>query len=66
MASEEYMNMLEAGIVDPFKVTRYALQNAASVSAMLLTTEVGVVDLPSEEAAPAMPPMGGGGMPGMM
>lgn len=66
-ANEEYMNMIEAGIVDPAKVTRSALQNAASASAMLLTTEAGVTDAPSEE--PAMPPMGGGmggGMPGMM
>ena len=62
------MNMMDAGIVDPAMVTRSALQNAASASAMLLTTEAGVTDVPSEE--PAMPPMGGGGMggglPGMM
>ncbi len=66
-ANEEYMNMMDAGIVDPAKVTRSALQNAASASAMLLTTEAGVTDAPSEEGA-AMPPMGGmgGGMPGMM
>ncbi|MCB6992753.1 chaperonin GroEL [bacterium 210820-DFI.6.37] len=67
-ANEEYMNMIDAGIVDPAKVTRSALQNAASASAMLLTTEAGVTDAPSEEGA-AMPPMGGGmggGMPGMM
>ncbi len=55
--------MFEAGIVDPTKVTRSALQNAASVASMLLTTEAAVVDEPKEE--PAMPPMGGG-MPGMM
>ena len=60
---EKYVNMIEAGIVDPTKVTRSALQNAASVAAMLLTTEAAVVDEPKEE--PAMPPMGGG-MPGMM
>ncbi|MEG0829950.1 MAG: chaperonin GroEL [Anaerovoracaceae bacterium] len=66
--NEEYMDMIEAGIVDPAKVTRSALQNAASASAMLLTTEAGVVDAESDDA-PMMPPMGGGmpgGMPGMM
>ncbi|MDO4485002.1 MAG: chaperonin GroEL [Bacillota bacterium] len=66
-ASEEYINMIEAGIVDPAKVTRSALQNAASASAMLLTTEAGITDAPSDE--PAMPMGGagmGGGMPGMM
>ncbi len=59
--SEEYVSMIEAGIVDPAKVTRSALENAASASAMLLTTEAGVVDIKAEEV-PAMPP----GMPGMM
>ena len=66
-ATEVYEDMIAAGIVDPAKVTRSALQNAASASAMLLTTEVGVTDI--KEDAPAMPPMGGGmggGMPGMM
>src|SRR5665648_738366 len=63
--TEEYVNMIKAGIVDPAKVTRSALQNAASASAMLLTTEAGVVEVKSTE--PAMPPMGGmGGMGGMM
>ena len=62
-ATEEYVNMIEAGIVDPAKVTRSALQNAASASATLLTTEAGIVDAKSDE--PPMPPMGGG-MPGMM
>ncbi len=61
--SEKYEDMMKAGIVDPAKVTRSALQNAASVSAMLLTTEAGVVDI--KEDTPPMPPMGGGGM-GMM
>jgi chaperonin GroEL len=56
----KYVNMIEAGIVDPTKVTRYALQNAASVSAMLLTTEAAVVEEPKENE-----PMGGG-MPGGM
>ncbi|WP_430883878.1 chaperonin GroEL [Fusibacter sp. JL216-2] len=59
----EYINMIEKGIVDPTKVERSALQNAASISAMFLTTESAVVDDKSDE--PAMPPMGGG-MPGMM
>ena len=64
--TEEYVDMLEAGIVDPAKVTRSALQNAASIAAMILTTETIVADLP-EKNAPAMPPMGGmGGMGGMM
>ena len=65
-ATEEYVGMIGAGIVDPAKVTRSALQNAASASAMLLTTEAGITEAPSEE--PAMPMGGGmgGGMPGMM
>ncbi len=63
--NEKYVDMIDAGIVDPTKVTRSALQNAASISSMLLTTEAAVVDI--EEETPAMPPMGGGGgMPGMM
>ncbi len=67
-ATEEYVDMIGAGIVDPAKVTRSALQNAASASAMLLTTEAGVTDV--KEDMPPMPPMGGaggmGGMGGMM
>ncbi len=64
--TEEYVDMIEAGIVDPTKVTRSALQNAASIAAMVLTTESIVADKPAKEGAmPAMPPMGGG-MPGMM
>ena len=63
--TESYVKMLEAGIIDPKKVTRVALENAASVSGMILTTECALIDI-KEEAAPAMPPMGGGGMPGMM
>ncbi|MBK5246095.1 MAG: chaperonin GroEL [Peptostreptococcaceae bacterium] len=63
--TEEYVDMIKAGIVDPAKVTRSALQNAASASAMLLTTEAGVVEVKANE--PAGPPMGGmGGMGGMM
>ena len=62
----EYVDMIEAGIVDPAKVTRSALQNAASIAAMVLTTETLVADKP-EKNAPAMPQGGmGGGMPGMM
>ena len=57
--------MFEAGIIDPTKVTRVALENAASVAGMFLTTECVLADIPEE--SPAMPPMGGGGgMPGMM
>ncbi len=63
---ETYENMIKAGIVDPAKVTRSALQNAASASAILLTTEAGITEI--KEDAPAMPPMpaGMGGMGGMM
>ncbi|MFJ8515668.1 chaperonin GroEL [Lysinibacillus xylanilyticus] len=64
-ATGEWVNMIEAGVVDPAKVTRSALQNAASVAALFLTTEAVVADIP--EAAPAMPDMSGmGGMGGMM
>ncbi|MDR5585633.1 chaperonin GroEL, partial [Paenibacillus larvae] len=65
-ATGEWVNMLEQGIVDPAKVTRSALQNAASVAAMFLTTEAVIADKPEKEK-PAMPDMGGmGGMGGMM
>jgi chaperonin GroEL len=65
-ATGQWVNMIEAGIVDPTKVTRSALQNAASVSAMFLTTEAVVADIP-EPAGAGMPDMGGmGGMGGMM
>ncbi|MGE7948944.1 chaperonin GroEL [Lysinibacillus sp. NPDC093688] len=64
-ATGEWVNMIEAGVVDPAKVTRSALQNAASVAALFLTTEAVVADIP--EPASAMPDMSGmGGMPGMM
>lgn len=64
-ATGEYVNMFEAGIIDPAKVERIALQNAASVGSLLLTTEAAVTEEPKEEkAAPAMPDMGG--MGGMM
>ncbi len=66
-ATEEYVEMLSAGIIDPTKVTRYALQNAASVASLMLTTAVMITDLPEEKSEmPAMPPGGmGGGMGGM-
>ncbi len=63
--TDEYVQMLKAGIIDPTKVTRIALENAASVAGMILTTECALVDI-KEDNPPAMPPMGGGGMPGMM
>lgn len=61
---EIFVDMLQAGIIDPTKVTRSALQNAASIAALMLTTSVMVADLPEEEKMPKMP-MGGGGMEGM-
>ncbi|WP_155593739.1 chaperonin GroEL [Lysinibacillus cavernae] len=65
-ATGEWVNMMEAGVVDPAKVTRSALQNAASVAALFLTTEAVVADIP-EPAGAGMPDMSGmGGMPGMM
>lgn len=64
--TEEFVNMLEAGIIDPTKVTRVALENAASVAGMILTTECALVDIKEDAPAAPMPPMGGGGMPGMM
>ncbi|MFC3339908.1 chaperonin GroEL [Paracandidimonas soli] len=65
-ASGEYGDLVEQGVLDPTKVTRTALQNAASVASLLLTTEVGIAELPEDKpAAPAMPDMGGmGGMGG--
>lgn len=65
--TEEYTNMYKAGIIDPTKVTRIALENAASIAALLLTTECVISDEPEKEES-GMPPMGGmgGGMPGMM
>ncbi|MGY6559921.1 MAG: chaperonin GroEL [Nitritalea sp.] len=61
---DRYEDLFEAGVIDPTKVTRLALENAASIAALLLTTECVVADI--KEDAPAMPPMGGGGMGGMM
>ena len=64
----EYGDMIEMGVLDPTKVTRTALQNAASVASLILTTECMIADMPEDK--PAMPPMGMGGgmggMPGMM
>ncbi len=62
--SESYVDMMKAGIIDPKKVTRIALENAASVAGMILTTECALTDI--KEDNPPAPPMGGGGMPGMM
>lgn len=64
--SEKFVEMMKAGIIDPKKVTRVALENAASVAGMILTTECALTDIKEENPAPAGPPMGGGGMPGMM
>ncbi len=63
--TEKYEKLLKAGVIDPTKVTRIAIENAASIASMLLTTECVVADEP-EEDAPAMPAGMGGGMPGMM
>lgn len=63
--SDEYVDMLKAGIIDPKKVTRVALENAASVAGMILTTECALIDIKEDNPAGGMPPMGSG-MPGMM
>ena len=63
--TDEYVNMHKAGIIDPTKVTRIALENAASVAGMILTTECALIDIKEDAPAGGMPPMGGG-MPGMM
>ena len=64
--TEKFENLVKAGVVDPTKVTRIAVENAASIAAMLLTTECVIADQPEDASgASAMPPMGGG-MPGMM
>ena len=62
--SDKYVDLFKSGIIDPKKVTRIALENAASVAGMILTTECALVDI--KEDTPAAPPMGGGGMPGMI
>ncbi len=65
--NDTYVDMVEAGIIDPVKVVRTALLDAASVAGLILTTEAAIVDAPKKDAAPAMPDMGGmGGMGGMM
>ena len=65
--TDDFGDMVEAGVIDPTKVTRLALENAASIASLLLTTECVVADDPEDEKAmPAGPPMGGGGMGGMM
>jgi len=64
--TDKYEDMISAGVIDPTKVTRFALQNAASVASLMLTTQCMVADKPKDEPAmPAMPPGGGGGYPGM-
>ena len=60
--SETYVDMVKEGIIDPAKVTRGGLENAASIAAMILTTEALITDIPEKEKAPAGPPQGGGGM----
>jgi chaperonin GroEL len=65
VATGEYTDLVKAGVVDPTKVTRSALQNAASISGLLLTTEAIVTEMPEKEKSPAMPPGGMGGMGGM-
>ena len=57
----EYVNMFDSGVIDPTKVTRVALENAASVSGLMLTTECAIAEIPEKKEAPAMPPGGGGG-----
>ena len=66
-SSGQYVDMFKAGIIDPLKVARVALQNAVSVSSLLLTTEATINEIKEDKPAPAMPDMGGmGGMGGMM
>jgi chaperonin GroEL len=64
--SNEYGDLVAAGVIDPTKVTRLALENAASIAALLLTTECVVADEPEKEGASPAPGGMGGGMPGMM
>jgi chaperonin GroEL len=58
----KYTDMIKAGVIDPVKVVRGALENASSIAAMILTTDVLITDMPQKESAPAMPPGGMGGM----
>ena len=62
MLTGEYTDMIKAGVIDPVKVVRGALENAASIAAMILTTDVLITDVPAKESGPAMPPGGMGGM----
>ena len=59
--TETYEDLLAAGIIDPTKVTRVALQNAASIAGLMVTTECMVTEIPEKEKTPPMPPHGGGG-----
>ena len=63
--SEKYVNMFEAGIIDPAKVARVAVENASSIAGMILTTEAAVTDVPEDDKMPPMPDPGMGGMGGM-
>jgi len=63
--ADEYKDMVRAGIIDPTKVVRVALQDAASIAGLLITTEAMVGDKPEPKGAPGMPPGMGGGMGGM-
>jgi chaperonin GroEL len=60
--TNKYVDMIQAGVIDPVKVVRGALENAASIAAMILTTDVLITDMPEKDKAPAMPPGGMGGM----
>ena len=62
-ATDTYENLIEAGVIDPTKVVRFAIQNASSIASLMLTTEAIVADIPEKKAASPMPP--GGGMGGM-
>jgi chaperonin GroEL len=57
--SHKYENLIEAGVIDPTKVVRFAIQNAASIAALMLTTEAIVAEIPEKKKEPAMPPGGG-------
>jgi len=60
--TEQYEDMMAAGIIDPTKVTRIALQNAASIAGLMVTTECMITEIPEKEKTPSMPPHGGGDM----
>ena len=65
LVTNRYEDLIKSGVVDPKKVARSALQNAASIAGLLLTTEALITEIPEKEKAPAGPPHGGGGMGGM-